>query len=1606
MTKGNDKVRDKVRDNMRDEVWNQGRREGGLAVCLALVICGMFWAVPSRAGEVYRSVFAELTRHEHRLPGSDAYQASLECLERALRAAGLETHRQTFDTLAPETRECRLVVDGEPVQPVYALGPNGIANNTLGDKELRGPIVWLGNGTLEEMKGRPVAGSIAVLRFASPNMLQVFSQGARAIIFVGNGRETQWQAREQFTELDVELPRLFIHEDAARQFGLLDDRGQRQASLSLTTVWKDVQGVNLWAEIPGEAGASFAFGTEEAMVLSAIFDTFGTVPEQSPGERAAANCALLAEVAADLARRPLKRSVFVVFLGSHYAGQDGARMFYYALRRGSAELADRENGYREALEDASQQLAALSAEDFFGEEHPGRDKVARSLDKRLTGKVSTLNYELRNLRIQLAGYRRRETLLPADQAAVKQLETDEARLTTQRTDLNNLRRQLYEQSITDKDGFAAIAAEEHATVRRQVSDLENLLLHNRAHRELADAVGGKRIMGHYDFDFAEADEDWTLTIDGIGSQMFYHSRKGKWAEVKIGDFVKHMRVLSALAEKDDLSLFTKPADALLFPGRFCVPSIRSVPSRVAHALQIYGYQMVTVGNSLDGDALPYRQSVDLEGLSPQLASFCADLGNDASLSISCPLAKPKFHNDTVMHFRGEGGFRYLYFARGSTDIAGVPENGITCTAPRRSQDVPYVAGHSYSFASRIRASGHIFIPLLYNNAQMRPLGFDDSGVLELFPSADGWGTTRLYYGHGGLLNLPFIPGKYGGFAGTLANGMTDSQLRNLYLVPGKNTVAFRGAAQGAFKAFEKDGLLLLGSTPENPQGQGLPLVDPPLYTLNVLRQTAHDYLTINEQRLQVLRDKAIVNDSLEGLQADAFEHWEAAADARADHDIPAAVAHEVLAASMAGRVATPLREVTNDMVRAVVLLLLLTIPFAFVMERLIFSATSIYRQVIGFGTFFVGTFALLYMVHPAFSIASAPVIIFLAFVIILLSVVVMAIVMSKFKKELRAMQGLSSSAHGVASDSSAGLAAILIGISGMRNRPLKTFLTALTIVLLTFAIVVFASFTPVIGVKETYLGKGNGPSRIELRRFSGLEIPGILPPACQTLYSDTWTTCVREALYNAPGSQSDGVLVAFNRPSKTWKTLKAMVAFDPREMAINPELAAAIPGFADYKGALPPIFLPSLAIESLGIARGDTIHIGGKPFVFAGEFDSGMIDQLSFMDGARMTPPDFESSLQEMGGTEESGDLDAQDSFVDPTRFRYFSSRDMGITVVGALDELARPTMAPGVNAIIMYADETADVEAAAAEIAKVFVGPVMAKGARGMNRFFFSKTMEASGFSVVIVPLLLGGLIIFNSLLGSIVERQKEIYTYSAMGLAPPDVGTLFFAESAVYAILGGMGGYLVSQLASRIVGLCGEWGLFVPPEMNFSSLTSVLTIFIVMAMVMVSTIYPALKAGRSANPGVARKWKMPVPAGDDIEFVFPFTVSAEDMGGIVAFIREHFENHGDSSLGCFAAADVRVSGGKESEPPGIRARISLAPFDLGVMQAFSIASRPSEIEDIDEVVVNLKRVSGTRGAWLRGNRVFIDNLREQFLLWRSLPVGTVAHYRSVFKELVDDQS
>jgi hypothetical protein len=174
-------------------------------------------------------------------------------------------------------------------------------------------------------------------------------------------------------------------------------------------------------------------------------------------------------------------------------------------------------------------------------------------------------------------------------------------------------------------------------------------------------------------------------------------------------------------------------------------------------------------------------------------------------------------------------------------------------------------------------------------------------------------------------------------------------------------------------------------------------------------------------------------------------------------------------------------------------------------------------------------------------------------------------------------------------------------------------------------------------------------------------------------------------------------------------------------------------------------------------------------------------------------------------------------------------------------------------------------------------------------------------------------------------------------------------------------------------------------------------------MVTVLVSAIYPALKASRSANPGILRSWRLPQPDGDTLDIAFPFTVSEYDITGVVSFLKEHFDNFTDSSLGVFMSTGARIARG-EGRSVGLDSELALAPFDLGVTEEFELRSAPSEIEGIDEVKIRITRKSGQPKDWQRLNKVLLDDLRRQFLIWRSLAHETMEIYRRRTLEAISE--
>jgi hypothetical protein len=307
-------------------------------------------------------------------------------------------------------------------------------------------------------------------------------------------------------------------------------------------------------------------------------------------------------------------------------------------------------------------------------------------------------------------------------------------------------------------------------------------------------------------------------------------------------------------------------------------------------------------------------------------------------------------------------------------------------------------------------------------------------------------------------------------------------------------------------------------------------------------------------------------------------------------------------------------------------------------------------------------------------------------------------------------------------------------------------------------------------------------------------------------------------------------------------------------------------------------------------------------------------------------------------------------------------------------------------KAIVIYPPTGTDLTELAERIAIVHDDGVYVNQGGQVKLFVYGDKYGVSGVGDVVIPLILGGLILFSTMLGSVIDREKEIYTFSALGLAPRNIAMLFFVEAGVYAVLGGFGGYLFSQVVVEVLQFSASHGFFKSPEMNYSSSTAIDTILVVMATVVVSTIYPAIQAARKATADTARRWRVPAPRGNVCEFDFPFTLSRYDTTGILCFLREHFASHADRTVGEFASDDLELFREPGHGMAALRSTIWLQPFDQGISQRLELTTHPSDIEEVCEIRVRIERLSGPPTAWTRANTRFLEDIRRQFLLWRTL--------------------
>jgi hypothetical protein len=419
-----------------------------------------------------------------------------------------------------------------------------------------------------------------------------------------------------------------------------------------------------------------------------------------------------------------------------------------------------------------------------------------------------------------------------------------------------------------------------------------------------------------------------------------------------------------------------------------------------------------------------------------------------------------------------------------------------------------------------------------------------------------------------------------------------------------------------------------------------------------------------------------------------------------------------------------------------------------------------------------------------------------------------------------------------------------------------------------------------------------------------------------------------------------------------------------------------------------PILIPDRLAERLGIraeavdAGGVTLSVNERPFHVVGIFTADSLSGLRDLDGRDLLPYDIErvANVDEV----EAGFSVPDDSpRIAAERVIIAPLRDLKLgTVAYAHDVIA--SVAVDMKAV-GFRKAKAEVDAHLEKTALPAFYGLDGVAYRGLR----TRKVTLAGLLDLLVPLLIAGLTVLNTMRGSVYERRSEIYVYNAVGIAPRYILAMFFAEAFVYAVVGSVLGYLLSQGVGRILSSLGYTGGL---NMTFTSLSTIYASLAIVVAVFVSTWFPARQAMEIAAPAEESGWRLPEPDGDELSFDLPFNFRQRGRVAVLAFFERWLNEHGEGSAGPFFAGLPELVLLDEPDPvtselvPGLTTSVWLKPLDLAVSQTLLIQTPHDAETGQFKARLVLTRSSGTREAWLRLNHAFVAGLRRHFLHWRAV--------------------
>jgi len=781
---------------------------------------------------------------------------------------------------------------------------------------------------------------------------------------------------------------------------------------------------------------------------------------------------------------------------------------------------------------------------------------------------------------------------------------------------------------------------------------------------------------------------------------------------------------------------------------------------------------------------------------------------------------------------------------------------------------------------------------------------------------------------------------------------------------------------------------LLNSSDNFPEGYGY-ILSGSHPSFNALEIIA-DLLKMSNSRYKTLRTYGVY-DAIASKSLDiANRRFSEALTAMENKQYRKAYASTLLAWSSLMKGYESTMKTTRDVLNTAIFFFTLMIPFAILAERLIINAQSGKKQMLAIMAISITSILSLFFTHPGFHLAASIYGVFLGLIIAAVTLPVLLLLIYQSydiaKKFRRKEVGFHFVEVGRMSTAAFSLP---LGIQNMRRRRLRTIFLSITLITTTFSLIALTSAIPTTTIRQNVLA--STPPYQGLLFKKGVVMPSqyssdLVSQAAYGLGIPGTVTAPR-AWYYPQSTRETGAMAYLRGPAGTYGVL-AFLGLTPQERNLSERRrmiidGSLIEGTWFIEDAYYACIITKSMSERLGVHFGDTVSWAGINLTVIGVVDPVTISGTVDLDGRQITPLDptylsaLSPGLEAAGGEEMYVSLGFDQILLVPYRF----ARDIGAYVA---------------STSISFKDEAAARRAAEELTLSVPNIQVYAGFENRTVSFGRALGIAAQGWVFAGPPLAIACLSIFITMLQGVHERVREISIYSSVGLNPFHIALMFLIESLEYAVMGGFIGYIIGISLNTLLinqGLLPEG--FYP---NYSSFFVIVATGFSMIATLISSIYPIKVAARVVTPSLVRKWTIPTkPVGRQWFIPTPFKMAdAVEAKAALLFMEEYLKGHAEEGVGNFITNKVQTS----FEEMTVTAEVFLAPYERGVRQKTTIHALFDKKEKQFFFEVILNHLYGERGDWILFNNTFLNDLRNQMLLWRGMHPEEKERYLEMVKD------